>query len=127
LSNVRRVIAKRLSESKRTVPHNYITKKIGMNHIIELRKKLKGFNFYLDEGIKLSVNDFVTKAVSLALKDVPQINSKLNKDGQRELVKNIDVCIAVATPSGLITPILKSTDTMGLQTISSTLKVHLLK
>lgn len=120
-SNMRKVIAKRLTESKARVPHFYTSIECSLDEVLALRKTLKQ-NF--DVGV--SVNDIVIKAASLALRDNPAVNAKWNSVGQtvRAPAKgvDIDVSVAVATPSGLITPILFAADKKGLLKTNDTVK-----
>ncbi|GMH71499.1 hypothetical protein TrRE_jg10584 [Triparma retinervis] len=103
-SSMRKIIAKRLTQSKAEVPHFYTTTEVPLDSGLALRKSLAG-----DHGVKVSVNDLVIKASALALRDFPQVN----------LSPTVDISVAVATPSGLITPIVPMTDTLGLSQISS--------
>ncbi|XP_063989053.1 dihydrolipoyllysine-residue acetyltransferase component of pyruvate dehydrogenase complex, mitochondrial-like isoform X2 [Diachasmimorpha longicaudata] len=115
ISNIRAVIAKRLGESKRGIPHSYATVDVRIDKLNEVRETLKG------EGIKVSVNDFVTKAVAYALLQCPDINS-LYKNGQIVRVQNVDVSVAVSTPAGLITPIVFDAASKSLSDISSDIR-----
>lgn len=115
LTNMRRAIAKRLTLSKTTIPHSYMNVTCNISETMETRKK------YAADGIKVSVNDFIIKAVAMALRRVPAMNCMW----QNEIVKpltTIDISIAVATDSGLITPIVKEADTLGIDEIASTVK-----
>jgi len=117
-NNMRKVIAKRLTESKATVPHYYTSYECDLTNVLALRKKLKN-----NHEISTSVNDFIIKACALALKDVPEINSFWNEKEQRiSSSPTVDVSVAVATPNGLITPIVKNCDLKGLSTISQNVK-----
>ncbi|KAK9767285.1 hypothetical protein K7432_003016 [Basidiobolus ranarum] len=118
VTNMRRAIASRLSESKSTVPHSYVARDIVVDEISKLRRTLKENN-----QISVSVNDFIVRATSLALRDVPELNVRYNsaKDSG-ESIDSIDISIAVATPTGLITPIVKNADQRGLTNISKTVK-----
>ncbi|KAH9037298.1 dihydrolipoamide acetyltransferase [Lactarius hengduanensis] len=119
LSNMRRTIAARLAESKVQAPHFYLTVDIQMDKVMKLREV---FNKSLAEkGAKLSINDFVVKAVAKALEDVPEVNSAWLGDVIRQY-KKADISIAVATPTGLITPIVKDAGSKGLATISAEAK-----
>ncbi|KAI9216550.1 2-oxoacid dehydrogenases acyltransferase-domain-containing protein [Blastocladiella britannica] len=125
LTNMRRVIASRLAESKATVPHYYLTTTIHMDRVLKLREVLNG---KLAEGAagkptKLSVNDFVIKASAMALREVPAVNAAWwpATNCVREFTR-ADVCVAVATESGLITPIVRGADTRGLASISTEVK-----
>ncbi|XP_011139185.1 dihydrolipoyllysine-residue acetyltransferase component of pyruvate dehydrogenase complex, mitochondrial-like isoform X1 [Harpegnathos saltator] len=115
ISNIRAVIAKRLGESKSTIPHSYAAIDINIDKLIELRGKLK------TEDINVSINDFVTKAVAYALVECPDINT-LYQNGQVVRVPKIDVSVAVATPSGLITPIVFDTVGKSLTDISKNVR-----
>ncbi|XP_076058310.1 dihydrolipoamide S-acetyltransferase muc isoform X1 [Oratosquilla oratoria] len=119
ISNIRGVIARRLCESKQTIPHYYLSVDVEMDHIIELRRE---FNALLEkEGIKLSVNDFIVKASALASKKVPECNSSWLDTVIREY-HDVDVSVAVSTDRGLITPIVFKADAKGLATISTDIK-----
>lgn len=110
MSTMRKVIAQRLSQSKQTIPHFYVTVAIEMDTVMAKRKQLK------DNGINLSVNVFVLKAVALALKEFPLVNSVC--DGQTVVRKqHINVGMAVSIDNGLVVPVLRDTDRMGLDEI----------
>lgn len=114
LSSIRNVIAKRLLQSKQTIPHYYLTVDIKMDEVLKLRKKLNSMTE--KDGIKLSVNDFIVKATALASKKVPEANSAWMDTFIREF-HSVDVSIAVATDKGLITPIVFNADKKGLSRI----------
>lgn len=114
-TSMRKIIAKRLTESKSTVPHFYATTEIELDNIMALRKKLQSMD------VKVSVNDFIIRACALALRDVPEVNSSFMK-GQVRMSPTVDISVAVATPGGLITPIVPNTDKLGLSDISSKVK-----
>ncbi|KZP31210.1 dihydrolipoamide acetyltransferase [Athelia psychrophila] len=119
VSTMRRVIGARLTQSKQELPHYYVTVDINMDKVLKLREV---FNKTLaDKGAKLSVNDFIVKAVALALKDVPEANSAWLGEVIRQY-KNADISVAVSTPTGLITPIVKDAGNKGLATISAEAK-----
>ena len=115
-TNMRRTIAKRLAESKATVPHTYASTDCVMDDLMKLRKGLE---------VKVSVNDFIIKAAAMTLRQVPEMNAVWSGE-EAQLVKDVDICVAVATDTGLITPIVKAADNLQLPEISSTLKVRLL-
>ncbi|KAI8993496.1 pyruvate dehydrogenase complex dihydrolipoamide acetyltransferase [Pilobolus umbonatus] len=117
-TNMRRIIASRLSESKQQVPHYYVTVEINMDKTNKLREVL---NKSSEGKYKLSVNDFVIKASALALKKVPEVNSAWQGEFIRQY-NSADISVAVATPSGLITPIVTAAETKGLSTISAQVK-----
>jgi len=114
LSNMRRTIAKRLSESKQTIPHYYLSVDVNMDAVLKLREELNmgGAGQY-----KLSVNDFVVKASALALQRVPECNSQWMDTFIRQF-NNVDISVAVSTEGGLITPILFDADKKGLRSIN---------
>jgi pyruvate dehydrogenase E2 component (dihydrolipoamide acetyltransferase) len=119
LSNVRKVIARRLTESKQTVPHFYLTVDIRLDPLLKLRSEL---NVALEpDGVKLSVNDFLIKALARALIRVPQCNVSFHGDTLRRY-ERADVSVAVAAPSGLITPVITEADTKSLAVISNEMK-----
>lgn len=118
LTGMRKTIAARLTESKQTSPHYYLTVSIKMDKIMKLREAL---NAKADGRYKLSVNDFIVKATAQALKEVPEANSAWYGDFIRQN-HNADICVAVATPNGLMTPIIKSAHAQGLSSISNTTK-----
>ncbi|KAK4687086.1 pyruvate dehydrogenase E2 component (dihydrolipoamide acetyltransferase), partial [Tremellales sp. Uapishka_1] len=118
VTSMRKTIGKRLTESKQTLPHYYLTVEINMDRVMKLREL---FNKAGEGKTKLSVNDFIVKASALALAEVPEANSAWLGDVIRQY-KKADICVAVATPSGLITPIIKDAGAKGLATISSETK-----
>jgi pyruvate dehydrogenase E2 component (dihydrolipoamide acetyltransferase) len=118
LSNMRRTIARRLTEAKQQVPHFYLTVDCTIDRLLEMRAEL---NRRGGEKIKLSVNDFVIKASALALRKVPAANASWSEDGILKW-QAVDVAVAVAIDEGLITPIVKGADQKGLAQISSEMK-----
>merc|ERR1719397_461326 len=118
-SGIRKVIAKRLQQSKHEIPHYYLTVKCRMDKIMALRKEINAT--YEKEGVKLSVNDFVIKAVALACKRVPDCNSAWMETFIRTF-HTCDVSVAVDTGSGLITPIVTGVEAQGLAEISESVK-----
>eukprot|EP00475_Leptophrys_vorax_P034095 TRINITY_DN54623_c0_g2_i1.p1 TRINITY_DN54623_c0_g2~~TRINITY_DN54623_c0_g2_i1.p1 ORF type:complete len:477 (+),score=173.16 TRINITY_DN54623_c0_g2_i1:147-1433(+) len=118
LTNMRKVIATRLTESKRTIPHAFSTAECTMDELLSLRKMLKE-----KLGANASVNDFIIKAAALALRDVPEANSFYDpKSDSIKKFPTVDISVAVATDSGLITPIVKNADKKGISEISSNVK-----
>ncbi|XP_047144482.1 dihydrolipoyllysine-residue acetyltransferase component of pyruvate dehydrogenase complex, mitochondrial isoform X1 [Hydra vulgaris] len=115
LSNMRKTIAKRLTESKQTVPHYYLTSEINMDKVFELRSQLNAESL---GAFKLSINDFVIKAAALSLRKVPECNSQWFSEYIRQF-ENVDVSVAVSIDGGLITPIVKDADKKGLTAISA--------
>ena len=123
-SNVRKVIARRLLESKQTVPHFYLSKDLQIDRLLELRKSINDLAPKNADGkpsYKISVNDLVIKAVALALKEVPEANSSWSDDAIL-LYNNVDVSVAVAVDGGLLTPIVKNADQKSITAISSEMK-----
>ena len=118
-SRMRRVIGERMTQSKQQVPHYDATVEVEMNDLLALRKQL---NEQLEEqGIKLSINDFVMKAVALALKDFPNLNALWTSEGI-ELHQQVDLAMAVALEEGLITPVIRDAANKTLSAISSASK-----
>ena len=118
-SRMRRVIGERMTQSKQQVPHYYATIEVEMQDLLALRKQL---NEQLEEqGIKLSINDFVMKAVALALKDFPNLNALWTSEGI-ELHQQVDLAMAVALEEGLITPVIRDAANKTLSAISAASK-----
>lgn len=115
-SQMRNIIAKRLGESKFTAPHYYLTVEINMDKAIEARKEMNAV-----PDTKVSFNDMVIKAVAVALRKHPQVNSSWAGD---KIIHhgNINVGVAVAVPDGLVVPVLKNTDFMSYNEISASVK-----
>ena len=121
-SSMRKVIARRLSESKANVPHFYVSMDIELDALLKLRAELNAKS--PAEGpsaYRLSVNDFVIKAAALALKRVPKVNASWTEDNII-LYDDVDISIAVSIPDGLITPIIRKADQQGLAAISNAMK-----
>jgi pyruvate dehydrogenase E2 component (dihydrolipoamide acetyltransferase) len=109
------VIGERMTESKQHVPHFYATVEVKMDAALELRKQL---NAQLEEeGLKLSVNDFVMKAAAVALRNYPNLNALYTTRGV-ELHEKVDMAMAVALDQGLITPVIRDIGSKGLARIS---------
>jgi len=119
LNNVRKVIAKRLTEAKQTIPHIYLTVDVRLDALLDLRKQL---NASLEaDGVKLSVNDLLIKALARALQRVPSCNVSFQGDELFQYARE-DISVAVAAPSGLITPIIRDAGRKGLAQISTEMK-----
>ena len=119
LTNIRKVIARRLTEAKQQVPHYYLTVDVHLDPLLALRKKL---NASLEaDGVKLSVNDLLVKALARALLRVPQCNVSFQGEEIHRYAR-ADISVAVASPKGLITPIVTEADTRGLASISKIMK-----
>ncbi|MCM0021428.1 MAG: pyruvate dehydrogenase complex dihydrolipoamide acetyltransferase, partial [Tagaea sp.] len=122
LSTMRKVIARRLTESKQQVPHFYLTVDCEIDKLLAGRAALNARSPEKGPGaFKLSVNDFIIKAVAVALRQVPNANASFSDDGML-LWDNVDISVAVAIPGGLITPIIKDADKKGLVGISNAMK-----
>ena len=121
--NMRKVIAKRLLESKQQVPHFYLSSDLRIDNLLELRAAVNKEAGTVDgkAEYKISVNDLVIKACAMALKKVPEANSSWSDDAII-LYNNIDVSVAVAIDGGLITPIVKNADQKSIVNISSEMK-----
>ncbi|KAG8008591.1 Dihydrolipoyllysine-residue acetyltransferase component of pyruvate dehydrogenase complex [Nibea albiflora] len=116
ISNIRKVIAQRLMQSKQTIPHYYLSIDVNMDQVLELRKELNAE--VKAQNIKLSVNDFIIKASALACLKVPECNSSWMDTVIRQN-HVVDLSVAVSTASGLITPIVFNAHTKGLAAISA--------
>src|SRR5581483_11069460 len=116
-SSMRRVIARRLTEAKQTVPHFYLTVDCEIDELLRIRQVLNDGN----PGLNLSVNDFVIRAAALALRQVPAANASWREDAII-LWQRADIAMAVALDDGLITPIIRGADLKGLQQIAAETK-----
>ncbi len=117
LTNMRKTIARRLSEAKQTVPHFYLTVDCQIDELLRVRKDLNSRS----EAYRISVNDFVIRASALALQKVPAANASWDAAGILRY-QHADISVAVATPNGLITPIVKHAEAKGLARISEEMK-----
>ncbi|OWF44961.1 pyruvate dehydrogenase protein X component-like [Mizuhopecten yessoensis] len=115
LTSMRKTIAKRLTQSKTTIPHAYISVECNLGAVTKMRNQLKS------ENVKVSVNDFIIKASAIALQRVPCVNSVWQGDTAQSSPA-VDVSVAVATDQGLITPIVKSAAHLPVDEISSTVR-----
>jgi pyruvate dehydrogenase E2 component (dihydrolipoamide acetyltransferase) len=118
LTKLRQAIARRMVESKTSVPHFYVTMDIDMGAVIDLRKQL---NSYVGEAEKISVNDFILKAAALTLREYPNINASFNGD---HLVQHghVNMGIAVAVSGGLLTVVVKDCDVKSVKMIAAEAK-----
>jgi pyruvate dehydrogenase E2 component (dihydrolipoamide acetyltransferase) len=118
-TSIRKVIARRLTEAKQSIPHIYLTLDVELDALLKLRGEL---NTALESrGIKVSVNDLVIKALALGLRQVPKCN--VSFAGDTLLVYDrADISVAVAAPSGLITPIIVGADCKAVSQIASEMK-----
>lgn len=115
-SQMRKVIARRLAESKFTAPHYYLNIEVDMDNAISFRKQ-----YNLLPETKISFNDMVVKATALALKKHPQVNSQWFEDKMR-LNHHVHIGVAVAVPDGLVVPVVRFTDEKNLQQINAEVK-----
>jgi pyruvate dehydrogenase E2 component (dihydrolipoamide acetyltransferase) len=122
LSAIRKVIARRMVESKTTIPHFYITVEIDMTEAMELRERLNSMN----GEYRISINDMVVKAVAKALVDVPAVNAAF-KDDTIIPGDGVNVGIAVALDDGLIVPVVRDADKLTLRGLSQAGKVLIKK
>ncbi|TFB04861.1 hypothetical protein CCMA1212_002961 [Trichoderma ghanense] len=118
ISGMRKTIANRLQESTQTNPHFYVTSSVSVTKLLKLRQAL---NTSGEGKYKLSVNDFLIKAMAIASKKVPAANASWRGDVIRQF-STVDVSVAVATPTGLITPIVTGVEGRGLESISAKVK-----
>jgi len=112
-SGMRKTIAKRLTESKANVPHFYLRVECRMERLLALRQQINE-----TASKKISINDFIVKAVAVALKQVPSMNVSWTDTAMRRY-QHADVCVAVSTDSGLITPVVRGADNKALSQISA--------
>jgi len=119
LDGMRKTIAARMTASFRDVPHFPLNVDCRLDALLATRKAINLET--ADDGIKISVNDFIVRACALALKKVPEANASYTPDGLK-LWHNADVCIAVAVDGGLITPVIRAAHAKGLADISSETK-----
>jgi pyruvate dehydrogenase E2 component (dihydrolipoamide acetyltransferase) len=117
LTAMRRVIARRLTESKQTIPHFYLTVDCEIDELLKFRTELNAKS----DAYRISVNDFVIRATALALRQVPAANASWS-DEAILLWDSVDIAVAVALDDGLITPIVKNADRKGLATIANETK-----
>lgn len=121
-TSMRKTIANRLTQSFNQNPHYFVSATLSVTKLLKLRQAL---NAAADGKYKLSVNDFLIKACAIACKRVPVVNSSWREEGGQTIVRQystVDVSVAVATPVGLMTPIVKGADSIGIQSISSQVK-----
>ena len=119
LSTIRKVIARRLTEAKQTIPHFYLTMDIRLDALLKLRGELN--QALAPQGLKLSVNDLLIKALAKALLQVPKCNVSFGGDSLRTYSR-ADISVAVAAPSGLITPIIFDAGSKAVSAIAAEMK-----
>ena len=115
LSSMRKTIARRLGESKQTVPHFYLTARCNIDPLLKLRGELNAS--LAARGVKLSVNDLVMKAMATALTEVPDANVQFGGDELHRFGR-VDISMAVAIEGGLITPVIRGVDKLSLSAIA---------
>ena len=124
LSNMRKTIARRLTESKQTVPHIYLTVDIRLDALLKLRSEL---NAALEpRGVKLSVNDMLIKALGAALMAVPKCNVSFAGDNMLQYSR-ADISVAVSIPNGLITPIITDAGNKSISAVATEMAVLAVK
>lgn len=122
LTSMRKTIASRLQQSTRENPHYFVSTTLSVSKLMKLRQAL---NVSSEGKFKLSVNDFLVKACGVALLKVPAVNSSWREENGQVVIrqsKSADVSVAVATPAGLITPVVKNVQGLGLSSISNQVK-----
>ncbi|MGM0704168.1 MAG: pyruvate dehydrogenase complex dihydrolipoamide acetyltransferase [Pseudomonadota bacterium] len=120
-SGMRKTIARRLSESKQQVPHFYLTIDCLLDELLELRERLNAKGERAEPRYRLSVNDFVAFAAARALRRVPEVNASWSDEAIRQY-RDVDICVAVATSGGLVTPVVREADRKGLATLSGEIR-----
>jgi len=120
-TSMRKTIARRLTEAKQKQPHFYLTIDCRIDELLRVRKELNARAPEGEGAYKLSVNDFVIKAAALALRRVPKANASWTDEAAR-YYETADVSVAVAVPSGLITPVLRGAEAKGLVEVSDEMK-----
>ena len=121
-SSMRKTIASRLQQSMNENPHYFVSSTLSVTKLLKLRQAL---NAAADGKYKLSLNDFLVKACAIACKKVPAVNSSWREVNGQTVIRQhntVDVSVAVATPIGLMTPIVKGVEGLGIQSISSQVK-----
>ena len=119
LDGMRKVIANRLTEAKQTIPHFYLRKSVNLDKLLKIRTEMN--EGLADKGTKISVNDFIIKASSLALQDVPKANVVWAEDRILQM-KASDVAVAVSVEGGLFTPVIFDSENKSLSNLSSEIK-----
>lgn len=120
-TGMRKTIARRLSESKRELPHFYLSVDCNVGELLALRTRLNIKGSEASPAYKLSINDILVYAVSRALRRVPEVNATWTEEAIVRY-QEVDVAVAVATEGGLVTPVIRQVDRMGLAEIASTLR-----
>jgi len=121
LDNIRKIIAQRLTEAKQIIPHFYLSIDTTIDKLLALRTEINDSLMAQGSDAKVSVNDCVIRAVALAMRKVPGVNASFTETAIRKY-KDVDISVAVATPRGLITPIVRCADAKSLRQISTEMK-----
>ncbi|WP_328743689.1 2-oxo acid dehydrogenase subunit E2 [Gulosibacter sediminis] len=116
-TGMRRAIARRLTESKTTVPHYYLKADVRVDALLELRKHVNAAN----TETKISVNDFIMKAVAGALVEVPEANA-IWTDDATERFDSVDIAVAVSIDAGLLTPVVRGVEQLSISALSATIR-----
>jgi pyruvate dehydrogenase E2 component (dihydrolipoamide acetyltransferase) len=124
LSRVQMLIARRLTESKQTIPHFYVSSEVDMTDALAMRQTLNAD--VGEDGVKVTVNDLIVKACALALEKFPEINSSLKED-YFVRYKHINIGMAVDAPTGLVVPVIRDTNTKGVRSIAREAKALIAK
>ncbi|QCS24351.1 pyruvate dehydrogenase complex dihydrolipoamide acetyltransferase [Rickettsia parkeri] len=124
-NNIRKIIAKRLLESKQTVPHFYLSIECNVDKLLDIREDINKF-FSEDKSTRISVNDFIILAVTKALQEVPNANASWGEDAIR-YYNNVDISVAVAIENGLVTPIVKNANQKNILELSREMKALIKK
>ncbi|XLM33844.1 MAG: pyruvate dehydrogenase complex dihydrolipoamide acetyltransferase [Rickettsia africae] len=124
-NNIRKIIAKRLLESKQTVPHFYLSIECNVDKLLDIREDINKF-FSEDKSTRISVNDFIILAVAKALQEVPNANASWGEDTIR-YYNNVDISVAVAVENGLVTPIVKNANQKNILELSREMKALIKK
>jgi pyruvate dehydrogenase E2 component (dihydrolipoamide acetyltransferase) len=116
MSRVRKTIAERMTRSKATIPHFYLSSDCRVDRLLDVRERLKA------DGLSISVNDFVVRAAAIALGRVPEANASWSDDGGIIRHDRIDIAVAVALDDGMVTPVVRGADGLGLAAIGETIR-----
>ncbi|MFN2428050.1 MAG: dihydrolipoamide acetyltransferase family protein [Candidatus Binatia bacterium] len=116
MSRMRRTIAERMTRSKATIPHFYLSVGCRVDRLLDVRARLKG------DGLAISMNDFVVRATAIALVRVPEANASWIDGAGIVRHDQVDIAVAVALDDGLVTPVLRSVDAMGLSSIGAAVR-----
>ena len=122
LSAMRKTIARRMTESKQQVPHFYLRIRVRMDEVMSVRARLNERLAAEGRDVKISVNDFVIRALALGLRDVPAANVQYAGDAMH-VFDRVDVSVAVATDGGLVTPVIRDADQKGLTSLAEEVKI----